>query len=403
VQHNPVKQKRVVIRAAAAAVCALALAACGSASGSGSVSGGSPVKIGMLTAETGPLAGQFAGEVAGARARVAEANAAGGISGRQVQLVLADDQSTQQGAFTAAQSLVSQGVAGVLCGESFVDGPAEQYLAQNHIPLAASASSPQAVNDENLFNPVGTYGPLVPASKSLGNFLSGLGVRKMAGLTWGNVAEVVADLDATLASTTAAGIKTVVKDLSPTPATVDYAPYAAEIRASGAQSVILYATNDAAIRLAVALQQQGVHLKAPIWTTILLDDSILTDPHESAFEGSYVQSEVAPPTLQAAAVKRFVATLKEYEPGTYPGFEATYGYVLADVLLTGAAGAGHNITGPAVFASLQKITSYTGAGLIPRPMDFAKPKTDPQNLQNCYWYTKIENRNFIPVSENPVC
>jgi len=403
VQHNPVKQKRAVISAAAAAVCALALAACGTASGAGSGSDGSPVKIGVIAPKTGAIAGEFDVFLAGARARVAEANAAGGISGRQVQLVLADDQSTQQGALTAAQSLAAQGVVGVLSGESLVDGPAEQYLALHHIPLAASASSPQAVSDKNLFSPVGTSGPLVPASKSLGTFLAGLGVRKMAGLTWGNVAEVVADLDATLASTTAAGIKTVVRDISPTPATVDYAPYAAEIRSSGAQSVMLYATNDAAIRLAVALQQQGVHLKAPIWSTIALDNSILTDPHESAFEGSYVQSFFAPPTLQTPAAKRFVATMKKYAPGTYPGFEATFGYVLADLLITGAAGAGRDITGAAVSASLQKITSYTGAGLIPRPIDFAKSKTDPQNAQSCYWYVKIENRNFIPVSEKPVC
>ena len=123
----------------------------------------------------------------------------------------------------------------------------------------------------------------------------------------------------------------------------------------------------------------------------------------SAFEGSYVQSWFAPPTLQTPAVKRFVAVMKKYAPGTYPGYEAAYGYVLADVILTGATGAGHNITGPAIFASLQKISSYTGAGLIPRPIDFTKPKTDPQNRQSCYWYVKIENRSFIPVSENPIC
>jgi ABC-type branched-subunit amino acid transport system substrate-binding protein len=390
-------------------MCALAIAACGTASGSGSGNSGpessgpgnsgSPVKIGIIAPETGPQAGEYAEAVAGARARVAEANASGGISGRQVQLVVADDQSTGQGTLTAAQSLASQGVVGVIGADGSIGGAGEQYLAQNHIPLSAPVATPQALNDKNRFSPVGTSGP----SKSMGIFLAGRGVRKMAGLTWGVSSQSVALLDGTLAGTTAVGIKTVLRDISATPTTVDYAPYAAEIRSSGAQSVILYATNDASIRLAVALQQQGVHLKAPVWSTITLGDTILNDPHESAFEGSYVQSWLAPFTLQTPAVKQFVAALKKYAPGTFPGFEATWGYVLADVIVTGAAGAGDNITGSSVFASLQKITSYTGAGLIPRAVDFAKPKTDPQNLQSCFWYVKLENRTYIPVSEKPVC
>jgi hypothetical protein len=63
----------------------------------------------------------------------------------------------------------------------------------------------------------------------------------------------------------------------------------------------------------------------------------------------------------------------KYAPSAYRGYTTAYGCVLA---------------------------SYTGAGLTPKSIDFTQPKQDPQNLQNCYWYVKIENRNFVPVDKD---
>lgn len=86
----------------------------------------------------------------------------------------------------------------------------------------------------------------------------------------------------------------------------------------------------------------------------------------------------------------------KYAPSAYRGYTTASGCVLADVILTGASHAGSTITGPTVLASLHKITSSTGAGLTPKSIDFTQPKQDSQNLQNCYWCVKIENRDFVP-------
>ncbi|HXA31161.1 MAG TPA: ABC transporter substrate-binding protein [Acidimicrobiales bacterium] len=392
-------KRTAALAASSVALCALATGAFGDPAGASSVS---TIKIGILVPQTGSQAGAFNEDVLGAQARVAAVNAAGGIRGHKVQLVVADDQYTTQGSFTGAQSLVADGVVGVIGAEGTIVGAAEQYLSQNHIPIATSAGVPAEMVDPNVFSPLGGAGPDVPPGKSLGKFLLGVNVHKIAGLAWGNVASTVAHMQNGLSSTASVGIQTVLTDLSSSPATVDYAPIAAKLQASGAQSLIFFATNTANTDLAVALHQQNVHIR-PVWSTIVLDGSILTDPHESAYEGSYVQSWFAPPSLKTPAVSQFVSTVKKYSPSVYPGYEVQYGYVLADELITGAQKAGSTITGATIYSALRKTKAYAGAGLTPKPINFTKPMTTPQNVQNCYWYVKIQNRNFVTPSQNPVC
>src|SRR6266487_6914907 len=89
--------------AVAVAAAALAAAACSApgASSSGSPAGGStgsgapasgPIKIAVVAAQSGSNSdlGQF--EYRGVKLAVSEANAAGGINGRKIQLTLYDDQ-----------------------------------------------------------------------------------------------------------------------------------------------------------------------------------------------------------------------------------------------------------------------------------------------------------------------
>ena len=382
--------------------CLLATAACSSSSGAKS-GGSSEINIGIIVPKTGALAGEFDQEIVGAQVRLKQLDASGGINGHQVNLVVADDQSTPQGALTAAQSLVSTGVVATIGDTSNVGGAAEQYLAQKHIPLAITTASPASVADSNVFSPQGTTGPTVPVSKSLGDFLSGIGVTSIAGLAWGTAASSVSLMQAALKSANAAGITTAMTDLSPSSSTVDYTSTAVKLKDSHAESLFFPVTNSANIALAVSMQQQGVHVKAPVWSTTLLDNSILQDPHESAFENSYVQSWFAPSTLATPAVEKFVAAVEQYAPSSYPGFFVTYGYVLADVLVAGALNAGTHVTGPSVLAALHKITAYDGAGLTAKTLDFTKSKTDPANLESCYWYVQLVHKQFIPVSMNPTC
>ncbi len=64
-----------------------------------------PLKIGMVTAVTGPLAESGLYRIQGAKLAVEEINKAGGLLGRQIELVIEDDQTTNPGVVLAFSKL----------------------------------------------------------------------------------------------------------------------------------------------------------------------------------------------------------------------------------------------------------------------------------------------------------
>ncbi len=91
---------------------AVLLTGCGSTASAGrahdttSIHG--TVRLGLVTDLTGPDAIFGPPTVDVAKLAVAQINAAGGIDGRKVQLLIEDDQSTPQGGLQAAQTLIEQ-------------------------------------------------------------------------------------------------------------------------------------------------------------------------------------------------------------------------------------------------------------------------------------------------------
>lgn len=72
------------------------------------------IKIGMITDKVGPAKGYAEPVAAGAEYAVKEINAKGGILGKQVELLIEDDQGKPDVSATAARKLVDSGVAFIL-------------------------------------------------------------------------------------------------------------------------------------------------------------------------------------------------------------------------------------------------------------------------------------------------
>jgi branched-chain amino acid transport system substrate-binding protein len=97
-------------RSAAPALLALLVAACGPGGGAdgADASAGDPIRIGVVTSLTGPFAPFGIQVEAGMRLAVDELNAAGGVDGRPVELVVADDAGDPEEAVTAYERMVEQ-------------------------------------------------------------------------------------------------------------------------------------------------------------------------------------------------------------------------------------------------------------------------------------------------------
>jgi branched-chain amino acid transport system substrate-binding protein len=118
---------------------ALSLTACGGAGDNG------PIKLGMISALTGDAAAIGADQLSGVQMAIAEINAAGGVNGRQIELIAEDGKCAGADGATAAQKLVNVdkvvAIIGGLCsGETLAAAPIAE--AAKVIMLSPSASSP---------------------------------------------------------------------------------------------------------------------------------------------------------------------------------------------------------------------------------------------------------------------
>lgn len=393
---------------ASTALCTMLVASAALIGGLGSSvsasAASSPIKIGVVEALTGFFSPGSSSAVTAATARVDLANAGGGVKGHKVQLIVADDQSTGQGALTAVQSLVSKGVIGIVTSDTAdTDGAAETYASKHHVPFVSIGQDPTEVSDPDFYSIAGVSGTSVPASTAFGVFLKSIGVTKMAGLAWGDVAVSVSLMQVPLEAATYAGVNTVLTDLSSGFATADYTPQALNIKGSSAQGVYAALTSGGTEAFATALQQQGVQLKGNIWVNTMYEGSVLQESDESALEGSYVWYNFAPISLHSSAANKYAEVLAKYAPGTFGGNWETILYLGTDLLIDGATHAKGAITAKSVAAAIHGIKSYTGEGLLPTPLNYSLAKTNPVNEEKCYYPLEILNKAYVPASKKAVC
>ncbi|MBQ8076055.1 MAG: ABC transporter substrate-binding protein [Oscillospiraceae bacterium] len=95
----------------------LCMVFCIAAAGGSAFAADDQIIIGLISPNTGALAAYGTGIVTGADLAVEEINAAGGILGRQVQLIKTDDQSDPTECLNAFNSLVAKGV-GLIIGSA---------------------------------------------------------------------------------------------------------------------------------------------------------------------------------------------------------------------------------------------------------------------------------------------
>ncbi|TAN34689.1 branched-chain amino acid ABC transporter substrate-binding protein [bacterium] len=129
--------------AAALAIGALVTGACGAPGGqSGNASG--PIVIGGLTQTTGVDAYVGAQCKDAMQLAVDQANAAGGINGRQIQLTFEDDQDDPAKAATLTQKMINEGVAAVVEHDSSAITLAVLPIANRArvVVMSVSATSP---------------------------------------------------------------------------------------------------------------------------------------------------------------------------------------------------------------------------------------------------------------------
>lgn len=151
--RTPSTRRRVRSWAALLAASALALAGCAESEEGGGGGGGGdqsgPIKIGAVLDITGAGASLGVPERQTLRMLAAQVNADGGIDGRKIELLIEDNQSTEDAAAQAATELITEDQVDILLGASRT-GPslAMRPIAEsNQIPMISLAANAAIVED----------------------------------------------------------------------------------------------------------------------------------------------------------------------------------------------------------------------------------------------------------------
>jgi branched-chain amino acid transport system substrate-binding protein len=364
------------------------------------------ITIGFITDLTGVAASTYSDAQKGAQARINALNAAGGINGRKINLLVADSASSPSGFLTAAQDLVNKGAFAIIPDSSFTFG-GYRYLHQNGIPVAGVAQDGPEWGQQpntNMFSYTGGLDPHGPANTVGGLFFKSLGVTNVAGLAYGISPSSTGSIKDLKESLEAVGIKMGYENLSVPFGVSDFTTYALAMKQAGVDGATCSCVQSTNIAMAVGAKQAGIALKGALMFSGT-DSSLFSNPTAvAAAQGTYWPSQIVPIDLHNPATDAFVANLQKYDSnykGGYPSYGVTSAYLGTDVMIEGLQVAGQNPTRQSYINNMLKVSSWND-GLLASPIGFNHFGQAQPTL--CQYFTKVEGNQFVTINNGkPFC
>ena len=318
---------------------ALLLTACGSDSGSESASGGqgdkpkAAIKIGFIGPLSGDNANAGADMLNAAKLAVDEINADGGVLGRPLELVSADDGCDPQTGTAAAQKLLVSGivgVAGAYCSAAAI--PESVVFHPKGIPFISAAATNPGLTERGLDTVFRTVGRDDQQGPFAARFLAGsAGAKKLAILHNNTVyAKGLADQTRAANDELRLGMEIVFFDAI-TPGERDYSSALTKVKASGADT--LYFTGYLAEAGLIVRQAKELRLPLRLSGGDATQDPAVIKTAGAAAEGFISTTSPLPAFLPGAA--GFTKTFTERfgaAPGPYSIYEYDAVKVLADAI-----------------------------------------------------------------------
>lgn len=356
-----------MLTAAGAGLLLVPLAA---ACGSGGSGGSGAIKIGVPAPLSGDSASAGQDILAAAKVAADEINKAGGVDGRKVQIVEADDQcSAQQGA-QAAQKLLNSGVvavAGGYCSGAAV--PAIPIYGRRGVPFVMDASTNPSLTDSGKGKVFRTCGRDDNQGLVAAKFMTGpLGAKRIA-LLHDNTTYAKGLADAAANSARQAGGQ-VVYENALQPGQSDYGPVLTKIAST--RPDVLYFTGYFAEAGLLMKQRKQLGLRFTLMGGDATTDSTVLKTAGTA-AGGYIAT-TAPLAKDLPAAAAFVSAYKAANHAD-PGPFSVYEYDAVKVVAKAIDDAG-STRGAAITEALHKIKGFPGI-TGPITFDAKGDRTDP--------------------------
>jgi branched-chain amino acid transport system substrate-binding protein len=326
--------------------------------------------VGITAALTGPPASTYAPAVEALRIYLDRVNAAGGINGKKVNLVIQDDSAEPSKAAANAKKLLTQDNAVLMINASLSStyAPTINEAKNAGVPLLFAAS----------VCPKDTYPPAAEGLFCTTAFASNFDSRAALAFIKETAKEPVkigfsamaipisrGEIDYAESQAGPLGMTPVDKEIIPPP-TADYTPFATKIKDAGANWVFSWAPWVTQVRTFEALRRLGwagdyvtwAHLEAEGELKRIKDNKLFVIGANALFDDNLpVQKEIAEAAKQAGT--------------KYPPEQMTEGWIAGMVIEAALKGAGWPATAAKVQASMANL-KVDLKGLRGGPIEWTK-------------------------------
>ena len=395
----------------------LILAACGSSSSTpstttsgGSSTGGSgaPIKIALITSQTGSDASSDGHAPSGFLARIDAQNAKGGVNGHQIDPIVFDDQTSPTLAVTAIKQAISDGVVGIVANSPVFFAGAK-YAQEAGIPVTGNAGDSTEWGmqpNTNMFPAdANNTDPTWPVFKTDGQFFKQFGGTVLGTYGYGVSPSSTYGTNASAKSALAAGLKVGVLDTTVPFGSESFGTQALAAKSAGINAYTAAMDINSAVALLQAMNQNGVHPKVSLFVTGY-SDSLASSNVWSTLQGSYFGTAARPWNIpHNAGVTAQIAAFTKYagfKPGNFPDYGQQESWLGADLMILGLQKAGAHPTPANVITALRSTTAYNANGILPVTLNY-KINFGYNTKLGCGWTELAGPKGFTAVSATPSC
>jgi len=327
------------------------------------------IPVGAVISKTGTYASMGAVQEKVFNMEVEKINAAGGINGRPIKLIIEDDGTDESKAVSAAQKLIERDHVVALLGSSGTGATMamRQLVEAAGIPQISMAGGNVVTGQfsPNVYQTPWTNMLLIPEMMS---YLAEQGLTKVALVTdnggYGKDGHAIA-----VEAAPTAGVE-LVADVTFTPGDSDFSGQIAQVKASAAQAVVLWTAGKEAIPLLNQSKNAGIELpwfggSGQARTEFVEGAADATEGYIIVTGKSYVKESWPEGSENRVVMEEFYADANEVL-GENPDIFAGHGYDAIKLIANAMRSVeGDTIDGPALIKALdahtQGVVGYGGA------------------------------------------
>ena len=356
------------------------------------------IVLGSFGQETGPLGALFAPGIAATKAWAADLNARGGVNGRNVRVLFADDGGDPSRSLAIVRNFVEKDhILAVIAEHGPVTVAAVlPYLEKVQVPRVGSVEGNKAVQ----YSPV-SFQATVGGDKGTGwSHILPLSVfapqvKKIYTLYCREI-EACSNYNNRVKEFAPQIGLTVVGSSQSSIAQPDFTPEVLAAKNAGAEAIVPILENASVIRLARAVNRQGGGML--ISTQQSMDADSFYKNGGKDVEGVLGASSTAA-YATSAKMKDYRDAIDHYQPGAEKSSFAASAWAHGKVFEVAARKLGDNLTPAGLIEAFYSLRGETLGGIIP-PITFPRDRSQ-DNINNCVVVGKVQSGKFAPKDGDP--